>query len=696
MRPTLPGTLHSCAEVAARFAPRPVIVWALGAFLAACGSSHGQAPPSADQPPRLTTLDLLAGQPGGRGYVDGTLVAAHFQEPWEIVGDGAHTLYVADSNVIRAIDQKTGTVTTLAGSQGHPGGADGVGTAATFSLPSGFALSGDLLYLSDTENFTIRQLNVVSGEVTTIAGAFGTRGTTDGPASGALFGEPEGIALDSSGNLYIADTDNNLIRVLDLTTNTVSTLAGGGPNGAGLVDGIGTAAEFNKPKSMRMDAAGNLYVCDAFNTAIRKVAPSTGAVTTLATFQSVPQGIEVVGDNLFVSLQGVDGENRVVQLATTGGTVTTVAGSQATAGFVDGTGTAALLNSPAGLYADSSGNLYIADSGNYVLRKMTIADSTVVTYAGALSVGSSDGTGSQAHFSGPLGVAVDDTTVYVADTGNDTIRTIELATGKVTTLAGAAGKSGLVDGPVASARFYGPQGLALDPSSQVLYVADTLNRAVRQIDLAKGAVSTLSYTYASGFGGLDGPSGLALDGTTLFVTDFEDDDVAAIDLQQSQMQISLVAGQNGTPGAANGAGASASFDVPDGVAADGLGDLYVVENQGCTVRKIEIASGTVSTIAGDPETLGFADGAGPMAFFNQPFGATANDLGDLFVSDTNNNIVRHIDLTGDAVTTVVGSHTASGVKLGTLPAQLTLPSAVALTHAGGLLVVSENSVLIAH
>ena len=233
----------------------------------------------------------------------------------------------------------------------------------------------------------------------------------------------------------------------------------------------------------------------------------------------MPQGIAVDGSDLLVSLQGVSGDNRVVRVASDG-TVSTVAGTANGPGFVDGIGEAARLDSPAGLYNDGAGNLYIADSANFVVRKMTIASGSVATYAGALSVGSADGTGNQARFSAPQGLAVDDRTVYVADTGNHTIRAIELATGNVTTLAGVAGQSGHVDGPLGTARFNGPLGLALDTTSQMLYVAETLNRAIRRINLAKGAVTTLSYL---GPESLDGPSGLALDGTRLFVADADDD-----------------------------------------------------------------------------------------------------------------------------------------------------------------------------
>ena len=158
--------------------------------------------------------------------MDGALAFAHFEEPWEIVGDGGHTLYVADSNIIRAIDRNTGTVSTLAGRQALSGSADGVGTDATFSLPSGLAFSNGQLYVSDTENSTIRKIDVASGAVTTVAGAAGESGMTDGAAAEARFSEPEAIVLGVDGNLYIADTDNNAIRVLTLSTGMVATLAG--------------------------------------------------------------------------------------------------------------------------------------------------------------------------------------------------------------------------------------------------------------------------------------------------------------------------------------------------------------------------------------------------------------------------------------------------------------------------------------
>jgi len=665
--------------------------WALCVCVAGCGTST-VAPPT-ETPPRLTNLEILAGQPGGPGWVDGTLVAAHFQEPWAIVGDGATGLYIADGNIIRAIDRAGGSVTTLAGSYGHPGSSDGVGTGATFSLPSGLAFDGGQLYLSDTENHTIRKIDVLSGAVTTIAGAPGQRGTTDGNAADARFGEPEGIALDQSGNLYIADTDDNTIRVLSLGASTVATVAGNNAM-VGFADGIGPSALFYKPKALAVDSSGNLYVGDAFNMAVRKVAISTGTVSTLAMFQAVPQGIALDGSDLLVSLSGGGITADSIVRLSLDGTVSTLAGTAQ--GFVDGVGTQARFNSPAGLWNDGSGTLYIADEENFVLRTMKIADATVETYAGALSIGSSDGTGSQARFSSPSGLANDDSTVYVADTSNDTIRKISLPSGIVTTLAGVLGQPGLVDGSLTDAQFNQPQGLELDDASHQLYVADTHNRQIRRIDLRAGTVSTLLYSSPPGgtFQGFDAPSGLALDQGRLFVTDYTDDVVVAINLQTGKL--SELAGTYGTPGSADGIGAGAAFYGPLGVTADGLGHLYVVDDLNDTVREIDIATATVSTLAGQAVTPGSSDGIGAAAHFRSPSYVAADSVGDVFVSDSLNNAIRRIDASSGQVTTIVGGGAAAGVRLGTLPAQLSQPLAITLTPAGGLLIVSENAVLLAH
>jgi sugar lactone lactonase YvrE len=670
-------------------------VLALALSLVGCG--HGQSPPPTTSectglctPSHLTTLDLVAGQPGGPGWVDGTLAAAHFASPWTMARDGNGHLFVADGQMIRTIDMNAGTVTTLVGVF-HlvAGGTDGVGPQATFNVPSGLAYANGQLYVTDTENHAIRKIDVKSATSSTIAGQIGSPGAIDAVGTAARFREPEGLAIDSSGNLYIGDTDNDTIRMLALSTGAVTTIAGTAGM-AGATDGVGAAARFNKPKGLTLDGKGNVYVIDNVNLSIRKIVLATATVSTLTTFTTPPQGVAVDGADVLVT----DGSERVVRVAADG-TVTSIAGATGMQGYVDGAPTTARFSTPAGLLNDGAGTLYVVDNLNAVIRTIALPAGTVGTYAGARSAGSSDGTGTEAHFSSPQGIAADADNAYVADTNNQTIRKVVVATGAVTTLSGVAGQQGHTEGPVAGATFNEPSGVALDGAGHKLYVADANNRCIRLIDLAAGTVSTPTFETAPGakFYGFNSPVGVAFDRGTLYVADFSNNLVDAIDLGHGL--ISVLAGHPEV-GAVDGIGAQAGFYGPQSVAADGQGNLYVADNQSQTVRKIVIATATVTTEAGHFSIPGSNDGAGSDARFSFPTGVAANAVGDLFVSDLLNNTVRHVDLSSDTVTTVIGSTAVWGVRTGPLPAQVTQPTALALLPSGGLLLISENALLLAH
>jgi sugar lactone lactonase YvrE len=632
----------------------------------------------------LHQLELVAGQPGGQGWVDGVGKAAHFTDPWTFASDGQGRLFVADASIIRAIDLATGTVTTLAGT-GSNGGTDGPVAQASFNVPSGLAYAGGMLYVADTENHTVRRIDLAAGMVTTIAGTYGMPGATDDVGAAARFVEPEGIALDGAGNLFIADTDNNTIRKMVLATGTVSTLAGTAGM-VGAVDAQGMAARFAKPKALAYDGAGTLYVLDNGNASIRKVTVADGTVGTLVTPPTLPYGLETDGAGVVASL----GDHSIVRVDATGA-VTPLAGAAGKMGFADGT-TDGRFDRPSGLWNDRAGSLYVADEGNFAVRKVALATGAVSTIAGANSIGSADGTGSDARFWGPQAVVVDGKGVaYVADTNNNTIRSVELATGATTTIAGMAGQAAPDDGTGTGARFNQPSGLALDDAARLLYIADGGNRTIRKLALDSGQVTTLRPEPAMGekYVPFGFPNGLALDGPRLVMSDYMVHVLYAIDLPSLTDRV--LAGGANTPGARDGVGAAARFDAPGGLAADGRGALYVADVLNDAIRKVNLATGEVSTLAGTPNLPGAQDGVGAGAGFSYPVSVAVDGVGDLYVADSLNSSVRHVDTQSGAVTLIIGSR--QGVSLGPLPAQISHPAALALTPDAKLLLFSENALL---
>ena len=318
-------------------------------------------------------------------------------------------------------------VTTPAGT-GTNGFADGAGTVAQFSLPEGIAVDSSFnVYVADTNNQRIRVINT-SNVVSTLAGT-ATPGYNNGSTAIAQFNYPQGVAVDSSGTVYVADTSNNRIRTI--TGGVVATLAGNGSNG--YLDGAGTVAQFSHPEGIAVDSSFNVYVADFGNHRVRKI--------------------------------------------TAAGIVSTLAGS-GTAGFADGSGLAAQFNYPQGITIDTSGNVYIADSTNNRIRIIT-SSGVVSTLAGSGVAGIVNGSGTGAQFSAPSGVAIDNIgNVYVADFGNQQIRVITPA-GVVATFAGT-GTVGSTNGISSVAQFNNAQGIATDTLGNV-YVADSSNHLIRII-----------------------------------------------------------------------------------------------------------------------------------------------------------------------------------------------------------------------
>jgi len=318
--------------------------------------------------------------------------------------------------------------------------------------------------------------------VTTIAGT-GVMGSADGSGTAASFSNLMGLAVDSGGTLYVADSRNNLIRKVS-TDGAVTTLAGSGSEGS--ADGKNRSASFFFPGAVAVDGGGKVYVADTHNNLIRKIA--NGEVTTLAGRLmpgkiAAPESLDRIDDpyGIAVGKNGciyfADWFKDVIRKISPDGKMTILAGN-GTPGSADGVGTAATFYLPEGIAADEHGNLYIADTYNNMIRKIN-PQGVVTTLAGKKKKGAADGKGAAASFLHPAGIAVDKKgNVYVADMGNNKIRKIT-PDGTVSTYAGT-GVRGSANGPASAATFYKPYGVAVDNSGNV-YVADYQNNLIRKI-----------------------------------------------------------------------------------------------------------------------------------------------------------------------------------------------------------------------
>lgn len=685
---------------------RSATLLALLTAVPACGTAGStRTSPPADGGPGdggsgpFATLSLVAGQPGGLGNVDETGTAARFALPWYVADDVRGHLYVSDGQAIRRVDEGSGAVTTLAGiaySVSQAGGfVDGVGQAARFDSPSGVACdSAGTVYVADTGNSAVRAIEASTGAVTTIVRA----ADVDVGPSGAKHFTPVGLAFDGQSSVYVADfgyvasggqpageTGGAIYRIA--LPGAISLVAGSPENGPLVLDGTGTGARFGHLRGIAFDGHGTLYAADGC--AIRRVDVASGTVTTLSASACIQQLYGLAFDGVG-TLYAADGASAIVAIATATGTTTTVAGQPGTQGAADGVGAAAAFSGPTGLAFGADGTLRIADTGNYTLRALTPSTRAVTTLAGAPSSASTaDGTGTQARFSAPQGAANDGSgNLYVVDWNDETVRRVDVSTGAVKTIAGTAGQSGNDDGTGAAARFYEPTWAAYDGAGHV-YVSDSGNFAIRRVDVATGAVTTVT-------GGGFVPGGLAVDDTgRLFVADPAFSSIRLVNLATGGT--TAFAGIEGRGcGSADGVGSAASFCGPNGLTYDGMGSLFVTDNQ--TVRRIDLATALVTTLAGSPGVSGSADGVGAAALFDEPGALAYDGAGGVYVTDGFNATVRRVDLATGTVTTVIGRAGTYGVVLGPIAsARLNGPSGLAAGPGGALFItdIDENVVLVA-
>ena len=599
----------------------------------------------------------------------------------------------------------TYTITTIAGTD-SAGGDGGPATEALLTFPYGVAVDGEgNVYIADAENHRIRKVDA-DGIMTTVAGTgeegFGGDG---GPATEAKLDWPSGVAVDAAGNIYIADQENERIRMVD-TEGIIITLAGSGSYGyRGGEDGIpAVEAKLNWPTGVAVGANGHVYIADSYNNLIREV-DSEGIITTIAGTGRVygfyaepdedgvgdggpateakldwPIGLVVDGEgNVYVADRG---HHRIRKLTRTGGeyVISTIAGT-GDEGDEDGDGDIgdggdameAQLDGPRGVAVDGDGRVYIADTGANRIRRID-SEGLIGTVAGGERGG--DESAMTARLSVPRGVAVDaDGVLYIADTGNNQIHRLEDE--GTTAIAGVAGLGD--GGPATEARLLGPSAVAIDADGTI-YITDSGNRRVRRVD-TEGVITTFAGNGERGDGGDGGaatgaqfhyPGGIAIDSAgNVYIADLHGNRVRRVDTRGI---ITTFAG-TGEAGDADrdgdigdgGPATSGQLHYPAGLAFDADDNLYIADAGNSRIRKVTKmgADYIITTFAGSERSFSGDDGPAAEAQLSSPLGFEIDADGNFYLTDLyfDRNRVRKIDTEG-IITTIAETASVGGVTVG--------------------------------
>ena len=585
--------------------------------------------------------------------------------------DALGNLYIADGNHhrVRKLTSSTGIITTVAGNgYGEYNGDNIAAVSASINHPRGVAAdaSGNL-YIADSTH-RIRKVNAATGIISTVAGTGSPGYDGDNVAAvNAMIFAPRALVLDAAGNnLYFADQLNQRIRKVNLATGVITTVAGNGVKGFDGDDVPATNAALNGPKGLTIDASGNLYIADTSNSRIRKVAVSSGIITTIAgpgspgnlgdgsaatsatLFAPVSVAIDLSG-NLYLA----DADSRLRKIMAATGIISTAAGTGARGYSGDNTAaTAAMLDFPTDVALDQAGNLYIADQTNRRIRKVTAATGIISTVAGVgtTSFNGDNIAATSAILNNPLSVAVDSSgNVFFADTGNQRIRKVTAATGFITTVAGSGVQGYNGDNIAATnAMLNFPYGVAVDSSGNV-YFADSGNNRIRKVTTGSGNITTVVGNGIAAYNG---------------------DNISAV---------------------------NATVNNPVGVAVDSSGDVYIADSRNNRIRKVTVATGVITTVAGTGESGFYVDNLLAInAALSNPVSVALDASKNLYIVDQNNGRIRKLEISTGVLKTVVGSglqaFNGDADNIPALSAKLNIPTGVAVDSKGNLY-ISESFVL---
>jgi hypothetical protein len=679
------------------------------------------------------TLTIIAGN-GTSGYSGdgGPATSAQLNQPTNFCLDAAGNIFIADSDnelvrevaAVTANGMTAGNIYTVAGMAGQSGFANdtGVATMAQLNTPDGvFVDAAGNLFIADRFNYAIREVagptpasGMLTGHIYTIAGTLNVPGplTSGVPATSAHLNDPYDVFLDSAGNIFIADSANNAIREIAAVTaggktaGDIYTVAGTGVAGSTGDLGPATSALLNAPHALFVDASENIFICDINNQVIREVAGVTGT--------SFGQSM-------------------------TAGDIYTIAGTIGAHGYAgdNGPATSAQLSFPAGVYQDATGNILIADNNSDAVREVAAVTGTY--FGQSITADNIDTVAGNAHFSFsgdggpatnavigiPAGLSTDAAgDLFVADESFTSVirEVLAAAPHNIQTVVGEPDNGGYVNGALASGLINQPFGVFVDHSGN-LFIADTVNNAIREVPavsgngMVVGNIYTIAGTGTAGTNGdmglatgaeLNAPEGVAVDQAgNVFIADTGNSAIREIPVATANGMTAghlyTIAGTLNTPGSTGQSGPASQvlLNHPSSVFVDLSNNIYVVDTGNDIVLEIPsttiglMTAGNIYRVAGTVATPGYSGNTGSAinAELNAPFGIYVDGAGNLFISDTTNNVVRKVTASTGIISLVAGDNTAgfSGDGGPAISAEMIQPLGLAGGPAGNLLISDSGN-----